>query len=85
MAPNVLQQIVDVLPPDALTRICDNLRNAPHDLHLQDSRSIIDPKWGVDLENVAPRIGEALASGEIRQIPAARKTPNSPKYPGYPQ
>lgn len=85
VAPNVLKQIVDVLPPEALARICNNLLDAPHDLHPQDGRSIIHPKWEVDLENVASRIGEALASGNIGRIPVARKKPNPPGYPGYPQ
>ena len=81
VAPTILQQIVDRLRPDALARISTNLLNAPHDLHMKDSRSIIDPKWEIDLEDVAPRIGEAFASRSIDSIPVAQK--KKPKPSGY--
>ena len=81
VAPTVLQQIIDVLSPDALARISANLLNAPHNLHLKDGRSIIDPKWEIDLEDVAPRIGEAFASKSIESIPVAREKSEPPGYP----
>ena len=82
--PQILQRILEVLEEGALQRIAENFRNMPRDLHSRDTKPVIDPRWLVPLDNIAPAIGEALASKNLRRIPVATPMQSRRPMPSWP-
>ncbi len=71
---DVLARIFDIIPLDARTRIARNLRNAPRDLHLRDSKPLINPTWTGPWLDIASTIAEAVAIGDIGRLPEIQPT-----------
>ena len=84
--PQILQRIFEILDDDALQRIAENFQNTPPDLHQRDSKPVIEPRWSIALDNIAPAIGEAIAARDLSRLPEAtemRNVPPQPKSPGW--
>lgn len=77
LAPGVISQVLEGITPKGRSVIAADLRSLPDNLHEQDPKPLLNPKYRVELTGLAKAIAPAIEAGDESLLPQTTATAKS--------